>query len=768
MEKRDIHGRYTADSLKPFLRTSGLHQTAHFAAFAKYPLFDRVAGETTLRPSNQAGNPSGNRPGNRFRHIGRLAVAFLLALIPFFTAGSAVADEAQDMIDKGVANYNAAQYGVAVSDFTTFLARYPQHERNVEAAYLLAESYLRLQDYVNAGVNYKRVIDAGLGNSYARFALFRIGEIPWLNERYDLAKPYLIDFMMKLPRDVNNRFVLYYLGDIAMHDNAPGEAEYYFENAIKFDAELMISPKGEKVAVSQLGLAWAKNRLGKYAESDNLYRLLTMSGNPPAEEACARWGIAQYDRGAYNEAASTLSGYVQRYPLGPFRSLVQETLGKTYIELKRNTEALAALQQVVPKTDTSRIQECRVLFALKRVAEGEMLLQELDRTAATQYRDMITALKMYLAADQDDWGKYVSIGESFLGVRYDTAAQRVSFQYYDLPSIGDAEKLTQDNFLRICGGLAIAYAKLGNTNKSQATYSAMLVTARGGDPVLAEIVSKTDALLSKILPNQPFEGGNDAAQLRAAIQKYMSHDYAGTIAILTPLLGVQYVPDTLMRPSNQPANHMSGGTMSFTYVPNTAVPDTTAGPNANSAASNSAASNSAASNNGKLSLDSMVEACQVLVLSYAYGGDAARANAGFAAMRNLCNDVGNTFQQGLLAQTRYRLDSIPAGGGASGIANGIANGITNGMPNGVVPGASPGPGTPINPSDPLNPSQPGYPGQVASQTEREQRRVLADCRSLYRRGRGAPAETPAPATGVRRGGCRCGFSARRDADGTAT
>ncbi len=201
------------------------------------------------------------------RH-GRFQPIVAIVFTVFFASGAAVlrADEAGDLFTKGVNEYtegkrvaDARLLALAVNDLNAFLARYPTHEKSVEAAYILAESYLELRDYPNAGTNYAKVINAGLDNPYAQLALFRVGEIPWINGNYDTAKPLLIDFIQKQPQNVNNRFVLFYLGDIAKHNNAPSEAAYYYEAAITFDSKLTIAPKGEKVAESKLGLAWAKN-----------------------------------------------------------------------------------------------------------------------------------------------------------------------------------------------------------------------------------------------------------------------------------------------------------------------------------------------------------------------------------------------------------------------------------------------------------------------------------------------------------------------------
>jgi TolA-binding protein len=77
------------------------------------------------------------------------------------------------------------------------------------------------------------------------------------------------------------QFVLYYLGDIAMRSNssyAADEAEFYFGQCDR------MFPDGEKNTDSKLGLAWAKNKLGKTTEADAIFAQLMNSGKPAVVE----------------------------------------------------------------------------------------------------------------------------------------------------------------------------------------------------------------------------------------------------------------------------------------------------------------------------------------------------------------------------------------------------------------------------------------------------------------------------------------------------
>ena len=522
-------------------------------------------------------------------------------------------------------NYNARQYVAAVEGFRSFLNVYPNDPRRIEATFRLAESYRELQDYANAGTNYDIVMQAGLGNEYARQALFRVGEIPYLLGAYDQAKPLLLNYLTSLNQDPNLVFVLYYLGNIGLAQNSPAEAEYYFQLGLEFDDWLTGPPKGERRNESRLGLAMAKNRLGKYAEADDLYRQLALDPvNPLAADAYGRWGLSQYDRHAFSEAASTLQSFLGKYPTSVLRSLAEETLAKCYIELKDNQRALDTLQRMNPKTDNGQLLEVRVLFLMKRVDDGKRLLDQLDRMLGVKHRDKLEALKVNLAYDQSNWQELIRLVTALGQIRYDSVLQRMTIGYYENPSASGVEKLPQDAFLKLCQALAIAYARTGDTNQANATYAAMNVLARSGDPVLAEIVRQTSVALNAIVPNIGVGGSNDAIHFRQAQDRYNARDYAGTITILVSLLNVQYVEyDKKMTINYSP------------YVPGFGGGD-----------------------NGKLSEDALLDACQMLVLSYAYGGDSDRSVAAMSEMDRLCKD-GNSWHQNLLRQTRIQLRRIP-------------------------------------------------------------------------------------------------------------
>ena len=92
--------------------------------------------------------------------------------------------------------------------------------------------------------------------------LFQQTDALYNQQKFDEAKPLLEDFVAKYPHVDNLQFVLYYLGAIAMRNDNAEEAEFYFEQAIR------MFPEGKKSDECKLGLAWAKEKIGKQAPAE--------------------------------------------------------------------------------------------------------------------------------------------------------------------------------------------------------------------------------------------------------------------------------------------------------------------------------------------------------------------------------------------------------------------------------------------------------------------------------------------------------------------
>ena len=241
------------------------------------------------------------------------SITFLAVLL---TAAPLFGDDAANQYNAAKTAFNSRQYDAAKTGFETFLNRFSTHAQASAATFYLAESLMYVRQYPQAEVYFNRLVALGLNDQYARAALFRLAEIPYLQGQFDVAKPRLEEFVEKLNQDVNLQFVLYYLGDIAMRSNssyAVDEAEFYFGQSDR------MYPEGEKNLESKLGLAWAKNKLGRVTEADAIFTQLMISTNPAVvEQATYQYGVALFERGAWQNAINTLTDFQRRYPTSTY------------------------------------------------------------------------------------------------------------------------------------------------------------------------------------------------------------------------------------------------------------------------------------------------------------------------------------------------------------------------------------------------------------------------------------------------------------------
>ncbi len=655
--------------------------------------------------------------------------AFLLTLL---IAASAVADDAVNRFNAAKQAFDAGQFTQARTGFEGFLTSFPNHAQSAEASFYLAESYLRLQLFDQAAAQYSKLISLGTENPCARAALFRIGEVPYLQGRYDLARPRLEEFVEKLPLDSNNQFTLYYLGDIALQENIPLESEFYFSECLR------LYPQGERLADTQLGLALARNRLGKTSEADQLFQQLTNSTNPTvAETATYQWGVAQYERGAYQQAMSTLANFQARWPRSGMFPETQRVLARCKGELGDFNGALAIIDQITQPTTEDLLLKVKSLYGLKRSTEAQNLLTSIERNAEPAYRDEITLLKSIFLFDQKNWASVISLLDPMLAPQYTEATQRLVFNYFVMPSGG--RKLSEESYLKACSLLTLASANKGDTAKANAAMSEMSGYAGlTGGTRLQNIVSDTSSQLNLIAKNpsspggsgrspyNPYPGGNtnpggnpfggggnvnpggnpfDTAQNtdndrrggRRGDRSDRNPDWNRNND-LNPRLGADATElDKFQEASTQydrqnwssaaqilesllNVQYSSWGAKQFyfNFVPSTAI--------------------------GSLDETTFFRACSLAILCYARLGDMDRANAATNAMAGMIRS-SDFSQQTLLRQTKEQLAEISRNASPPGGAGGY-------------PGGTGGPTTPTTPTDLLS--------------DTEQRRILQDCNSMYK------------------------------------
>ena len=345
------------------------------------------------------------------------------------TAATLWGDDALNQFNAAKTAFASEQYASAQMEFETFLYRFPTHANANEATFYLAESLMYRQQYVLAETHFNRLVALGLTDSFSKAALFRLAEIPYLQQQFDIAKPRLENFVTQLKHDVNLQFVLYYLGDIAMRSSsvdAALEAEFYFEQANK------LFPEGARALDSKLGLAWAKNKLGKFLEANAIYAQLMSSTNPAVvvEQATYQWGVALFERGAFQEGINTLTDFQRLFPASVYFADSQRVIARCWWRLNEFDKGLQVLMQLTSPTPEDRLMQVRFLYGLKRAQEAKTVLEEVKRTAGNAYRDEVALLESVFLYEQNDWKGAILLLESVLAPEFNAISNRMIIHYF--------------------------------------------------------------------------------------------------------------------------------------------------------------------------------------------------------------------------------------------------------------------------------------------------------------------------------------------------
>jgi len=565
------------------------------------------------------------------------------------TAASLYADEAANQFNAAKTAFDNGQFESAKTGFENFVARFPTHAKAPEATFYLAESLVHLRQYPQAETQFNRVVALGQNDAFYRASLFRLAEIPYLQGQFDIAKPRLEAFIDKHPNDANLQFVLYYLGDIAMRSSASHaalEAEHYFGQSVR------IFPDGARITDSQLGLAWAKNKLGKITEVDAIYAQLMNSPNPSVvEQAYYQRGVALFERGAFQDAINALTDFQRRYPITSlYYADSQRVIARCNARLNNFEEALRIIGQLTQPTAEDMLLQVRCLYGLKRFQDAQSILAEVKRTSGTLYRDEIALLEAVFLYDQKNWHGAIVLLEQVLNPIFDPNTNRMTVSYLALPVDLRTKRLHEENFFRACSILILSYAQSGDPVKANALLTEIHTQANlSGNIRLTAIATDTANQLASIgtVPNKnnqtaqrneqwtpnsgqntgnrpqtPLEQGTDLTKFWNAERLYRARNYEATAQQLEQILNGFY--NQLSTPPQY---------IIFYNITN---------------------------EEGKLNEQTFARACSLLALSKAQLGDIEQADAVLATLSTRIR-MSDPVQSDLLRDTHSQVAEIARG-----------------------------------------------------------------------------------------------------------
>jgi len=585
----------------------------------------------------------------------KLVLIFTVTVI--LTTAPLFGDDATNQFNSAKTAFDSKQYESAQTGFNTFLTRFPTHAKVNEATFYLAESLMYLRQYSFAETYFNRLVALGLNDLYARAALFRLAEIPYIQGQLDIAKSRLEEFVEKLSQDINLQFVLYYLGDIAMRSNtssAAAEAEWYFEQANR------MFPEGAKSLESKLGLAWAKNKLGKQTEANAIYQQLMSSTNPSiVEQATYQYGTALFERGLYQEAINTLTNFQRQYPASSSFADSQRVIARCRGRLNDYEGALQTLAQIAQPTPDDLLMRVRCLYGLKKMQEAKTALVEAKRVAGTTHRDEVAMLESVFLSNQKDWRGTIDMLEQVLVPQFDSFNNRMVINYFSLPLASGTKRLSEEAIFRACSLLTLAYANNGDSVKANALLTEMQVQAAlSGNLRLTSITTDTANELANIgtTPNRGGSGSGNSLAGRGNTQWTPGNQTSGSRTPTLQTTGTDlekfWNADRLYRAKNyeataQQLEHILSGYYNQIAMP----PQYIIFYNITGAS-------------GALDENTFAKACSMLVLSKAQLGNMEQANAvlqTFASRIRMTDAV----QKNLLQETSDQLMALAKGGGTT-------------------------------------------------------------------------------------------------------
>ncbi|MBN1587893.1 MAG: tetratricopeptide repeat protein, partial [Pirellulales bacterium] len=263
----------------------------------------------------------------------------LLVLLLVVLAPCASGDEAEDQYRVAAGHYARGRWELAAEEFGTFLARFPSHPKADQSVFFTAEARLQQRRADEAAERFAEYLRRTPEGPYARVARFRLGEAAYLAGRLDQARLDLEAFYREYPDDPLDAFVLPYLGEIELAQDAAAKAADHFRLALKRFPDSKMNQR------CRLGLARSLQGLDQPDEALRLYEALAAEGlGPLSAEARFRLGALEYAQGAYRDAIATLRQLDEALDASRWQPRARLVRAMGLRKLKQFDEAAALLE----------------------------------------------------------------------------------------------------------------------------------------------------------------------------------------------------------------------------------------------------------------------------------------------------------------------------------------------------------------------------------------------------------------------------------------
>jgi TolA-binding protein len=319
----------------------------------------------------------------------------LAACLAALVALSAAADEAQDEYAVAAGHYAQGRWELAAEAFLGFLDRFPKHAREADAHFFLAESLVQAGELKRARDRYGRLLRDFPDSRHVRQALFRLGEIAYLEGDRPAAKRDLRAFRAKYPRDALNAYVLPALAETELEEGDAAAAEALYRDA------LADWPDGPRQDECRVGLARAlEKKEGKIEEAERLLSAVAdKRGSPAAESAAYYLGALKYAAGDYRAAEERFAELAHFAHNDHWRDAGRLGHAKALVQLRKFEKAEQLLAALIDHPQHGA--EAAYWCGLSAKARGDFAAAQrvLSEAAAKHQRDELAEAILFHAAD---------------------------------------------------------------------------------------------------------------------------------------------------------------------------------------------------------------------------------------------------------------------------------------------------------------------------------------------------------------------------------
>ena len=205
--------------------------------------------------------------------------------------------------------YQKANWADSASAFEDFITRYPNHHKQSEATFFLAESKVQLGQFAAALPGFQKFVEQNPQHRLAPRAMFRLGESAYQLDQKQAALKSLELFVKKNPRHELVEYAMPYLGELRLSFGEPKYAQRAFAAALR------LYPQSELTDQNRFGLARSYRQLGKPSIAARYWKFLAEDRHSGySGQSNLELGILAFEQKDFDEAKPLLAEAIVTLP----------------------------------------------------------------------------------------------------------------------------------------------------------------------------------------------------------------------------------------------------------------------------------------------------------------------------------------------------------------------------------------------------------------------------------------------------------------------